>query len=505
MQKLHLVGFTADFDGLIFAARKGAKSGSFVVPIDGRLLQQIAEAERHRDGGGRGSVARDTTPRLTRPESSLGPREMQDRIRSGWTLDEVAAEAGVDHDWVRRFAAPVLAEVAQVIDRAQGATFDKPRVGASALPLAASVRRNVVERGVRLAEDELAEGWAAWQLDDERWLVRFAYRSRGRLQEAEWAFDPDGGELVSRNRLASQLGHVAAGRRRPPAPVRRAVPSPPAAKGSRPAARSAKAAKPTPVTKATRAGAKATKAGATSAVKATKPVAKASRSKASRSKASGSVSKSTRTPKAPTAVIEQTKVTRGTRVTKPVARPVKAGKPVAKANTSTSATMAITRRPAAVPTRGTVLPPPVRTALAPSAPSTVARSATPRAMAPRTAPARAPRTEPLQPDRGAVPDPAAWLRRAPTPTDGHRPSRDGRGPLPAPAPAPRSAPPQPGPAAVDEAAGLARIDSRRTSSYVSGPDTTPSGPVFRGDLGRAERPTDPLPPGRRRREQLRAP
>ena len=82
MQKLHLVGFTADFDGLIFSARKGAKSGSFVIPIDGRPLKQMAEAERLREGGPvRGEEHRLSSPRLVRPESALNPREMQDRIR----------------------------------------------------------------------------------------------------------------------------------------------------------------------------------------------------------------------------------------------------------------------------------------------------------------------------------------------------------------------------------------------------------------------------------------
>ena len=34
MQQLHLVGFTTDHEGLIFSARKGAKTGSFVLKLD---------------------------------------------------------------------------------------------------------------------------------------------------------------------------------------------------------------------------------------------------------------------------------------------------------------------------------------------------------------------------------------------------------------------------------------------------------------------------------------
>jgi hypothetical protein len=213
MEKLHPVGFTAELDGLLLSARKGAKTGRFVVPLDGRLLKMLADADRERE-----RVAKDAAsanaPRLVRPESALSPREMQDRIRSGWSIDEVAAEAGVDRDWVRRFAAPVFAEIGRVVDRAREATFDKPRFGPSSLPLGAAVRRNVAERGVRIAEEDLDDAWSAYQLADDQWVVQFAYTSRGRQQEAEWLFDLATGELVSHNRLAAQVGHVARRRAR---------------------------------------------------------------------------------------------------------------------------------------------------------------------------------------------------------------------------------------------------------------------------------------------------
>ncbi|MCU1374422.1 MAG: DNA-binding protein, partial [Actinomycetia bacterium] len=254
MQKLHLVGFTADFDGLIFSTRKGAKSGSFVVPLDGRLMKQIAEAERLRGGGPvRVDEHRLNSPRLVRPESALNPREMQDRIRSGWSLDEVAAEAGVDLDWVRRFAAPVLAEVGRVVERSRVAVYDKPRVGPSSLPLGAAVRRNVLERGVRLLDEEVEEAWSAYQLDEDVWVVRFAYTSRGRLQEAEWLYDVETEELSSHNRLAALLGHVTHRRKRStnPAPVS-TVPKP--SKATTKAARAAS--RPSPPRPASRPGPK---------------------------------------------------------------------------------------------------------------------------------------------------------------------------------------------------------------------------------------------------------
>ena len=42
MQQLHLVGLTTDLDSIICSARKGAKSGSFVLPLNEHLLQASA-------------------------------------------------------------------------------------------------------------------------------------------------------------------------------------------------------------------------------------------------------------------------------------------------------------------------------------------------------------------------------------------------------------------------------------------------------------------------------
>jgi hypothetical protein len=424
MQKLHLVGFTATFDGLIFSARKGAKSGSFVVPIDAVLLKQLAEADRLRDGGSTGTSRVPVAPRLVRPESALTPREMQDHIRGGWTVDEVALEAGVDLDWVRRFAAPVLAEVGRVIERAQAQTYDRPRVGLSALPLEASVRRNVADRGVRLSDDDRDDAWAAWQLDDERWVVRFTYRSRGRAQEAEWIFEPATGELVSRNRLAAQLGHVASSRRRPSGttakkagPTKRqpaAATRAPARKKAAPTKKKAAPAKRAPATKAA-------------------PVKRAPAKKAA-----------------------------------PVKRaPVKKAAPAKKAAAKGGAAKKRAPRAAATPT-------PARAAARPANPARPAPSASPLPVRRRD-------------DLPDVPDWLLPGANGPL-TNGPVTNGNGGPPAPAVPVVPVvELAPRPGAVAVDEETGVARIDSRRSSHVTppAPPDVPPPAPRRRGEPLRA--------------------
>ena len=222
MRKLHVVGFTSDLDGLIFSTRKGSASGSFVVPISDELYEKLAEVERLRNGGessggspateGR-QTAIEAGPRPARPESLLTPREIQARLRAGRTIDEVAREARVPSEWVQRFALPIIAEQRQIVELAQGATFSKPRLGPSAEPLGRSVARNLVDRGMRMLDEEFEGAWSAYQLHDGMWMVRFQYQSRGRAHVAEWQLDVTVGQLTARDRHASDLGYVEPGRR----------------------------------------------------------------------------------------------------------------------------------------------------------------------------------------------------------------------------------------------------------------------------------------------------
>ena len=216
MRKLHLVGLTTDRDGLIFTARKGSKSGGFIVPLDDRVLSAIADASRGDNGAPLDDDAAipdvEAIPKRLRSESALTPREMQARLRAGRSIDDVAAEAGVDTEWVARFAVPILAEQAQVVELARGLVYAKPRLGESSQPLGASVLQNLSDRGVFLPDDVANAGWSAFQLHDSVWMVRFRYRSRGRDQEAQWEIDVPTGRLRARNRNASDLGYVDPGR-----------------------------------------------------------------------------------------------------------------------------------------------------------------------------------------------------------------------------------------------------------------------------------------------------
>ena len=220
MQQLHLVGFTTDSDHLILSAKKGAKSGSFLVPLDERLLEVIADAVRRRgqdeDSSPLPQLAAELLPtrEASKRSSNLSPRELQARLRAGRTVAQVAKEAGADEDWVAKFEPPVLAERARVISRARELLYAKPRRGESAEPLGMAVRWNLADRGIRLTDGEFDSCWSAFYIGDSTWGITFTFTSRARPQEAEWEVDFDERDVVARNRLASDLGYAEPGRRR---------------------------------------------------------------------------------------------------------------------------------------------------------------------------------------------------------------------------------------------------------------------------------------------------
>ena len=225
MQKLHLVGFTSELDGLILSTRKGAKTGSYVVKLDGAVLDAVVESVSSNGTGKSSAPSPLSKPseESNLPNSSLNPRQMQDRLRAGWSIAEVADAAGVTFDWVSRFAAPVIAEQARVIAKARELVYNKPRFGLSGYSVGSSVRRNLAERGINLADDEYNACWGAHQVEEGMWIVTFRYTSRGRIQQGEWLVDLDSNELSSRNRLGAQLAYVKGKSRSKPVST---VPSP---------------------------------------------------------------------------------------------------------------------------------------------------------------------------------------------------------------------------------------------------------------------------------------
>ena len=157
-----------------------AGDGSLVLMTgDGRRFslavdEQVRSAVRRSRNG-----THDTPGDGDRP----GPREVQARIRAGADAVQVAAQTGLDVDYVRRFEGPVLAERAHVADLARATAVD--RGGDPTL----SLERVVLDvlTGEGYAVDDIR--WDSRKVDGSRWQVVVTSREGVARSEATWGFD----------------------------------------------------------------------------------------------------------------------------------------------------------------------------------------------------------------------------------------------------------------------------------------------------------------------------
>ncbi len=136
----------------------------------------------------------------------LSPREIQARVRSGMSVDELARMSGSTDERIMAFAAPILMERQHVALRA-GRTIIRRASGAG--PLSDVIEARLDPHGVTPADVE----WDSFRREDGRWTVIVKYPSKEGEREAHWLFDVRNSALVPADDEARWLvGEVPAGR-----------------------------------------------------------------------------------------------------------------------------------------------------------------------------------------------------------------------------------------------------------------------------------------------------
>jgi Protein of unknown function (DUF3071) len=134
--------------------------------------------------------------------SVLPPKEIQAKIRSGASVEQVAAAAGADIARVERFAHPVLLERSRA---AELATAAHPVLsdGPSVLTLLETVTSALVARGL----DPEDTSWDAWRNEDGRWTVQMGWKAGMSDNVAHFRFTPGahGGTVTAFDDAACQL------------------------------------------------------------------------------------------------------------------------------------------------------------------------------------------------------------------------------------------------------------------------------------------------------------
>ncbi|MGK2350169.1 septation protein SepH [Cutibacterium sp. V947] len=123
-------------------------------------------------------------------DSALSPREIQSRIRSGATVEEVAAEAGVGVDQVEPFAIPVLAELDHIIEVAM--TCPVRRAGAPGSHRALGTVISRVAKTNSIPDEKIS--WRSWRHEDHTWALEATWPAteEGAPSAAMFRFDLKG-------------------------------------------------------------------------------------------------------------------------------------------------------------------------------------------------------------------------------------------------------------------------------------------------------------------------
>jgi hypothetical protein len=200
------------------ANRHGAAEGSPVRDLhvvglsdDGRHLLLAGPAGRAAyrlciDAGLESALKGEPPGRATEARVPPTPRVIQDELRAGASVEELAASAGVPVARIERFAGPVLSERARVLEALLGVP-QQGRQGRSRLPLGEAVAA-ALDGQVGVRPESVR--WTAFRPADGEWTARLTLVSRSRDRAAEWVWDPAEDCVRPRDRYAAGLAHVPA-------------------------------------------------------------------------------------------------------------------------------------------------------------------------------------------------------------------------------------------------------------------------------------------------------
>ncbi len=186
MAHLTLAGRSDDGKRLLLVNDNGAE---FTLDIDSSLRAAL-----------RGEHARIGQLEI-QMDSSLRPRDIQNRIRGGESPEAVAQAAQTTVEKIMAFAAPVIAERSHVAGRAQGSSLRRKAGDTGARTLGEAVGAHL--RGLNV--DPAQVQWDSWRREDGRWTLTGVYNTPQRRGTATFAFDLRGNFVTSEDADARWL------------------------------------------------------------------------------------------------------------------------------------------------------------------------------------------------------------------------------------------------------------------------------------------------------------
>jgi hypothetical protein len=135
-------------------------------------------------------------------DSSISPREIQEEIRAGRTIQQIVESSGAPEDYVRKFAQPVLDELDHAVLNAltvrlevAGDRFSEP----TSREFGEIIKSRLAARGAGL------EKWSAMKAPDHGFFLYCDFELNKEQLRAIWSYDPKRLSLTPENSLAINL------------------------------------------------------------------------------------------------------------------------------------------------------------------------------------------------------------------------------------------------------------------------------------------------------------
>jgi hypothetical protein len=135
-------------------------------------------------------------------EGSISPREIQERIRTGATISELATTTGQSEELITKFAAPVLDEIDHIVRSALSVRLvvatDRPNV-TEHVEFGA-----VIDSRLRLS-GAVDVSWSARKIEGATWQLSATFSLGDQPQQAIWLYEPRKLSLAPENDMAIRL------------------------------------------------------------------------------------------------------------------------------------------------------------------------------------------------------------------------------------------------------------------------------------------------------------
>jgi hypothetical protein len=152
------------------------------------LVLEAQDGQKYRllvDDTVRSSVKKEPIAHLD--SITITPREIQEEIRNGASIDDLVSRSGASFDFVEKFAAPVIAELEHIVSSALSVRLT---IAGDRYSDSTQIEFGDIIAGRLVTSGATGISWIAKKIEPSNWHVTASYSLNGSNGSATWSFDP---------------------------------------------------------------------------------------------------------------------------------------------------------------------------------------------------------------------------------------------------------------------------------------------------------------------------